>query len=336
MEPVKSPRSIFLPLILGLLLSEVFAGAPPGQDFQAAEQFYRQGDFAQAEALFSRIPPGAPEYAQAQLRLGTIYYATGRPALAEKAFEECLHRKESAEVYSLLAGAQFNQKNYPQAYESAKRAIRLDPKYAKGYTALGMIYTATNDWPDAKAAYDQALRLNPRDADTWFMLGRARFFRDEFPAAREAFGTVLKLDPQQVRAYENLALTLDLLNDPTDAEKVFREGARVNQLRKRPEARLYISYGTFLSKANRAEESLAQFREAARVAPQDADARFELANQLARMQRWEEAAREGEVAARVDPGNSRVHFLLARIYTALGKSDLAAQQARLATQAPAK
>ncbi len=329
-----SQRALLLVLCSWMILMAGLAGASPGDDFKAAEESYRRGDFVQAERLFSEIAAGDRDYPAAQLRLGMIFYATGRPGLAEKAFLEFLRQKESAEVCTLLAGAQFNQKKFPAAYDSAKRALRLDPKYAKAYTALGMIYTATNDWPDAKAAYDQALRLNPRDADTWFMLGRARYFRNEFADARAAFETVIELDPQQVRAYENLALTLDLLNDPAAAEKTFREGARVNQLRKHPEVRLYISYGTFLSKSGRAVDSLEQFREAVRVGPQDSDARFELANQLARMQRWEEAAQEGELAARVDPTNPRVHFLLARVYTALGKPDLAADQARAAGSPP--
>lgn len=329
-------RSRLVALALWIVLSGTLLRARPADDFQAAERLFRQGEFTQAEALFSKILPGQPSYPLALLRLGTIYYATGRPALAERALTECLRRKESAEAYRLLAGAQFNQKKFPQAYESARNALRLDPHYAKAYTTLGMIYTATNDWPDAKASYEQALRLNPRDVDTWFMLGRANFFRDDFARAREAYETALRLDPQQVRIYENLGLTLDLLNDPAAAEKSFQEGARVNQLRKYPDPRLYISYGTFLSKANRADESLMQFRQAVRVAPQDPDALFELANQLARMKRWEEAAQEGELAAHADSRDPRVHFLLARVYTALGKPDLAAQHAREAARLPGK
>jgi tetratricopeptide (TPR) repeat protein len=327
-------RSLLVALAFWIVLSGTLLRARPADDFQTAEQLFRRGEFAPAEALFSRIRPGEPTYPQALLRLGTIYYATGRPALAERALTECLRRKESAEAYCLLAGAQFNLKEFVQAHDSARRALRLDPKYAKAYTALGMIYTATNDWPDAQASYQQALRLNPRDADTWFMLGRANFFRDDFARARQAYETALRLDPQQVRVYENLGLTLDLLNDPAAAEKSFQEGARVNQLRKYPDPRLYISYGTFLSKANRADESLMQLREAVGVAPQNPDALFELANQLARMKRWKEAAQEGELAARADSRNPRVHFLLARVYTALGKPDLAAQHAREAARLP--
>jgi tetratricopeptide (TPR) repeat protein len=326
------PRSLLAALAFGIGLSGALLRAGPSDDFETAERLFRQGEFTQAEALFSKIPPAEPSYPLALLRLGTIYYATGRPALAEQVLIECLRRKQSAEAYRLLAGAQFNLKKFPQAYESARSALRLDPHYAKAYTTLGMIYTATNDWPDAKASYEQALRLDPRDADTWFMLGRANFFRDDFARAREAYETALRLDPQQVRIYENLGLTLDLLNDPAAAEKSFQEGARVNQHQKHPDPHLYISFGTFLSKANRADEGLMQFREAVRVAPQDPDALFELANQLARMKRWEEAAPEGELAARADSRNPRAHFLLARVYTALGQPALAAQHAREAAR----
>jgi len=326
------PRFLLVALAFYIVLGGALLRAWPGDDFEAAERLFRQGEYARAEALFAKIQPGEPSYPQALLRLGTIYYATGRPELAEQALTECLRRKQSAEAYRLLAGAQFNLKKFPQAYESARSALRLDPHYAKAHTMLGMIYTATNDWPDAKASYEQALRLNPRDADTWYMLGRANFIRDDFARSREAFETALRLDPQQVRIYENLGLTLDLLNDPGEAEKVFQEGARVNQRQKHPDPHLYISYGTFLAKANRDEEGLTQFREAVLVAPQDPDALFELANQLARMKRWEEAAAEGELAARADSRNPRSQSLLARVYTALGKPALAAQHAHEAAR----
>jgi tetratricopeptide (TPR) repeat protein len=325
-------RFVLVTLSFWIPVSAALLRGLPADDFETAEQLFRRGEFTQAEALFSKIQPGEPTYPQALLRLGTIYYATGRPAMAERTLTECLRLKESAEAFCLLAGVQFNLKEFVQAHDSARRALRLDPKYAKAYTALGMIYTATNDWPDAQVSYQQALRLNSRDADTWFMLGRANFFRDDFARAREAFETALRLDPQQVRIYENLGRTLDFLNDPAAAEKAFREGAQVNQLRKYPDPRLYVSYGTFLSKSNRAAESLAQFHEAVRVAPHDADALYELANHLARMKRWEEAAQEGERALGANNTNPRAHFLLARICTALGKPEAAAEHARAAAR----
>jgi tetratricopeptide (TPR) repeat protein len=296
--------------------------------FEAAERRYREGELALAEQLYSRVKPGESQYPQALFRLGMIYSATGRPALAEESLRNSLKYRESAVVYSFLAGAQFNQKKFTEARESALRALQIDPRCAKAYTALGMIYTATNDWPAAQASYRQALQIRPEDANAWFLLGRACLHRDEFAKAREAFEKSLHLDAHQVRTYENLARTLDLMNEPAGAEKVFREGIRVNQQRKHPDAAILLAYGTFLSKLDRAPESLAQFREATRIAPKDAGAYYELANQLCRVKRWQEAAKVGETALSMGGSEYRVHYLLARAYTAMGESEQASKHAQ--------
>jgi superkiller protein 3 len=146
-----------------------------------------------------------------------------------------------------------------------------------------MIYTAITDWPDALAAYRESLRLDPGDADTWFMLGRAYFLRDDFPGARETFETSLRLNPQQIRGYENLALTLDLMNQAGTADETYRQGIKSAQEHKYSDAQIYVDYGKFLAKHERAAESLRQLREAVRVAPQNPEAHGELANQIFRM-----------------------------------------------------
>jgi len=317
------------PSLLSVALLPAFIRPILGDDpFGAAEQRYREGELAQAEQLYSRVRPGDSQYPQALFRLGMIYSVTGRPALAEESLRNSLKYRESAVVYAFLAGAQFNRKKFTEARESALRALQIDPRCAQAYTALGMIYTATNDWPAAQASYWQALQISPGDANAWFLLGRAYLFRDDFAKAREAFEKSLRLDARQVRTYENLARTLDLMNEPARAEKMFREGIRANQQRKHPEAAILVAYGAFLSKLDRAPESLAQFQEATRITPQDAEAYYELANQLCRMKRWQEAATVGETALRMGGSEYRVHYLLARAYTAMGESEQASKHAQ--------
>jgi superkiller protein 3 len=317
-------RSLLLVLLLSPLIRPIF-----GDDvFQAAERLYQEGELARAELLYARVKPIDSQYPQALVRLGMIYYTTGRPAQAEESLRNSLKYKESAIVYSFLAGAQFNQKKFVEARDSALNALRIDTRCAQAYTTLGMIYTATNDWPTAQAAYQQALRVNPEDANTWFLLGRAYLFRDDFTDAQQAFEKSLRLDARQLRTYENLARTLDLMNEPSRAEEIFREGTRVSRQRKHPDAAIFLAYGAFLSKLDRPPESLAQFREAVRLAPQDAEARYELANQLFRMKQWQEAAQEGEIALRLGRSEYRVHYLLARAYTAIGESAQASQHAQ--------
>jgi Flp pilus assembly protein TadD len=304
----------------------------PQDTFARAEELYKAGRIQQAEALYSRVAASDPEYRQALVRLGTIYYATERPALAEDRFRTALQLRESAGVLTLLAGAQFNQEEFDEAYKSAKRALELDPKQTKAFAALGMIYTALKNWPDADAAYAESLRLDPKDSTTWYLRGRSYYLRNEFAKAREAFESALKLNPQSIRVYENLALTLDLLGDPKAAEKTFENGVRENRKRVQPEGRIYVAYGSFLFKEDRLEESRRALDEAVRLEPRNPEAHYELAKTLLGMKELKEAAAQGEIAVRVGKPDYRVHFLLSRIYTALGDELAASRHAEEAAK----
>ena len=299
----------------------------PQDAFERAEELYRAGRISEAETLYSRVEASDPEYREALTRLGTIYYATARPAMAEERLRAALQLRESADVLTLLAGAQFNQEKFHEAYKSAKRALTLDPKHTKAYTALGMIYTALKNWPDADTAYREALRLEPNDSSTWYLQGRSYFLRNEFVKAREAFESALKLNPQSIRVYENLALALDLLGDPKAAQKVFEDGIRENRKRTEPEGRIYVAYGDFLFKQDRLEESRLELEEAVRVEPDNSEAHYELSKTLFALKKLKEAASEAETALRVGKPDYRVHFLLSRIYTALGDEQAASRHA---------
>jgi len=328
-------RLIFLSLFFSSSLS--LAGIQTG-NFTRAEELYRLGKLREAEGFYAAVAPGDVNYPPALLRLGTIYYATARATLAEAAFKKYLKIRESAEVYTLLAGAEFNLKKFEEAYASAKQAVRLDPHYAKAYTALGMIYTAIGDWPDSEAAYRQSLRLNSEDPDTWYMMGRGYFLRNEFAKAKDAFETALKLSPQRIRNYENLALTREVMGDDRGAEEVLRRGVEVNHTLAEPDVRIVVAYGAFLFKHERNVESLAALREAVKLAPGDSEAHYELARVLFRMKQLESAAEEGEAASRTGLPDYKVHYLLSRIYTAMGNTQAAArhadQAARLADNPP--
>jgi tetratricopeptide (TPR) repeat protein len=319
---MKLRRFVLLwPVLLGACVSLL------ADDFADAERFYRAGALAEAEAIYARIPPSDGNYAAALLRRGKICYATERPAEAVRLSKACLSIKPSAEAYCLLAGAQFNLEQFDAAYDSAKKAVALDTRYAPGYTTLGMIYTATKDWPDADAAFQESLRLAPADPNTWFMMGRSSFLRDDFVRARESFEKCLRLSPQQVRGYENLALTLDLLGQVKLADETYRRGVKIAQEGQSADPMIHLAYGKFLATNGRSEASLEEFRAAVRLAPERADAHYELANQFARMKEWADAVREGEAAAGLGPPEYRVHYLLARAYTALGNGRAAAQHA---------
>jgi tetratricopeptide (TPR) repeat protein len=328
-----------LPGLLIFLIAGLVVPAPRArssdQDFLMAEKLYRAKEFREAEQYYSHVESGNAHYPMAQLRLGTIYYLTERPKEAEKCFLIFLKFKKSPEVYCLLAGAQFNQRNFNLATNSAQQALQLDPKFANAYTVLGMIHTAEKDFPRAQADYREALKLNDNDSDTWFMFGRALFLHDDFAEAAKAFDRALKINPQSVRSYENLARTQDTMGDVTGAEESFKKGLNVSQTQKYFDSHIYVEYGEFLLKLDRLTDSQSVLEEGSRIAPRDAEIRYALSRVYFRMQHLQEAAQEGETALRLGGPDYKIDFLLAQIYTAMGNPQEASKHAsRAAETAP--
>ena len=322
---------LFLFVMGGLVFATAW-GWSSDQGFLLAEKLYREKEFSQAEKFYSQVEPNSADYPVAQLRLGTIYYLTRRPAQAEKCFSIYLRYKETPEVYCLLAGALFNQHKFTLATDSAQRALQLDPKFAKAYTVLGMIHTAGDDFASAEADYREALKLNDHDSDNWFMLGRALFIRDDFTGAAAAFERALAIDPQSVRSYENLARTKDVLGDLKGAEECYQEGLRASRTKKFFDTHIYVQYGEFLLNLNRLADSHSAVEEGLRTAPDNAELRYELSKVDFRMNHLQEAAQEGEAALRLGGPDYRVDFLLAQIYTAMGNSQDASRHASRAAQ----
>ena len=319
------------------LTLELFLPATPARSsdstFTAAEKLYRAIEFSRAEQLYAQIESSDANYPIAQLRLGTIYYLTGRPEQAEKSFATFLKFKKSPQVYCLLAGAQFNQGKFNLATNSAQLALQLDPKFANAYTVLGMIHTAEKDFPRAEADYRVALKLNDSDSDTWFMYGRALFLHDDFGEAAKAFDRALKINPQSVRSYENLARTKDTLGDVKGAEETFKKGLEISRPLKYFDPHIYVEYGEFLLKLDRLADGQSVLEEGSRIAPRDAEIRFALSRVYYRMKRLEHAAQEAETALQLGGPDYKIEFLLAQIYTAMGNPQEASKHAARAAEA---
>jgi len=332
-------REVVLTGLLIVLIVGRVVPAPSGwssdQDFLTAEKLFRAKEFHEAEQYYSQVESGNAHYPIAQLRLGTIYYLTERPAQAEKCFLIFLKFKKSPEVYCLLAGAQFNLRSFNLATNSALQALRLDPKFANAYTVLGMIHTAEKDFTNAQAAYREALKLNDNDSDTWFMFGQALFLHDDFVEAAKAFDRALKINPQSVRSYENLGRTQDTMGDVKEAEESFKKGLNASHTQKYFDPHIYIEYGEFLLKLDRLTDSQSVLEEGSRIAPRDAEIRYVLSRVYFRMHHLQEAAQEGETALQLRGPDYKIDFLLAQIYTAIGNSQEASKHAaRAASTAP--
>src|SRR5882672_12825241 len=94
-----------------------------------------------------------------------------------------------------------DEKKWPEAIETYKIAIRLDPTYAPAYGGLGDAYFNSGNSEQALAAYKEQVRLAPNDAMAQYDLG---YFYNAMGRHGEAFAPLVRatsLDPNFAEAY---------------------------------------------------------------------------------------------------------------------------------------
>jgi len=93
--------------------------------------------------------------------------------------------------------------NYPGTTPRVGAVRSADPSVGAAQRALEAGRRART-LPEARAAYEEAVRLDPRSADAWNALGLARLSAGETEGAQEAFRQALALDPDHYAAKRNL------------------------------------------------------------------------------------------------------------------------------------
>jgi Flp pilus assembly protein TadD len=73
--------------------------------------------------------------------------------------------------------------DYTEAINQFTQAIKLDPGYARAYTARGIAYTGLHDYSKAIPDYSQAIKFNPNDVDAYSFRAYAYVSQKDFKTA---------------------------------------------------------------------------------------------------------------------------------------------------------
>ena len=164
----------------GALLSLSDLVATSGRNKRArAVQYFRDGlsylskdDCEKALPYFEKAVESDSNYAEAWAQTGFCREKLGRHSEAIEASRKAVSLRPSAESYFNLGLAHYYLKQYREAAENYRNAIRLDPyNAADAHYALGLVY---RDWgrPDEEIqAYKQAIRLKPDYVSAYERLG---------------------------------------------------------------------------------------------------------------------------------------------------------------------
>lgn len=240
---------------------------------------------------------------------------SGQLLLAETKAQALLaHYPKAIALYNLLGLCQQGQGKLPEAANSFRKMLALDPRIAEIHCNLAIILTQLNDIKAAIASYRKALQIKPELTVAHFNLGTLLQQQRQFQEAAHHFQQAVTQQPGFFQAWANWGTVLQERGELEAAEQCYRKALALN-----PDAQGHCNLGTVLYGQGDHQEAIGQFREAVRLDPNFADAWNDLGETLRDQGDMDEAVRCYRQALAANPGHDRANYNLGEFYCMAGK-----------------
>jgi len=181
-----------------------------GKTSQTAKDYYNKGidygvagKFDQAQQEFTKALAADPFYEPPKLSLEIV--------------EDVLKQRIKTEtaLYMFKGGAYGNKRMFDDAIAEFKKAIEINPDYAKAYNSLGIIYGEKGMYNEEIAEYKKAIAINPNYAEAHYNLGITyehnpegiRYGRgSKLNDAIAEYKKATAINPNYVKAHYNLGI----------------------------------------------------------------------------------------------------------------------------------
>src|SRR5581483_10196935 len=145
--------------------------------------------------------------------------------------------RDAAKAWAKAARAASAQ-DWNQADFQLRVAVKIDPKFAGGWHALGIICEQLGDVDRAREAQRKALELNPKLQTAWLMLGRLDLAARDWQSALKSSSSLIAADGKQryPEAYIQRAVAQFYLHDLAGAQASAEECLRADKNHDLPRA----------------------------------------------------------------------------------------------------
>lgn len=266
------------------------------------------GDTAGAELSLRSMIEENPDDAGARIRLGNLYYDTGRPEEAAREFEELLVRARGTpvanqasqfltQIYSTPAGQELKTRVQDSLLGQLRADTEANPDDLTAWSRLTMLLLQLNRREEAITGMENMVRLNPDNL-----------------AAKEGLGDMYDQSSEYDKA---VAVYTDILDRSRDQEVQRRIGEKVK-----------LMEGKKAFNDGKSGLAMQHFEEVAAASPDNFLANFYLAILYAEAERYDDAARAYEEVVRVQPNHIGAHVNLGVMYEQLNREEDAVVQYR--------
>jgi len=285
------------------------------------------GDLETSRALFALIPDDDSGRAAAGLQLAKLLYSRAQVSPAKELLLQLSeHGAVNADLQVLLGNCLEAERQPALALQAYQRAIQADPARVEYYEDPISLLVYLRKTSDAMALVKQAMAVAPKDARPWVWKGNVDLRRNSYKHAQESYKNALRLDSSNADALFGVA-AVDFVAGETDAAiAVYKAGiARFPN-----DARFYVACAEMLLaspdslKLQAEAESLLQ--KAVKLAPQSAEAHYQLGQLATHKNRLQDAEAEFVLSLHSDPDRSKAHFALSVVYRRMGRADDATKE----------
>jgi tetratricopeptide (TPR) repeat protein len=235
----------------------------------------------------------------------------------------------AASLLAYLGSIYFLNHDYLNAAIAWKKSDAIAPLSSSLQFSLAMAYIRIShpDWArpvlESLFAHDNKHALYP------YWLGRLDYDAQHYPEAMQRFQQAITLDPAMARAYDSLGLCYFSQNENGAAVKNFKTAIDLDQTAPHPSPWPYIDLAMTLDFLGRPQEAEAQLRQALRLGPELPAAHYQLGHVLEHLGRLQAAVPEMQEAIRLDNNYPEPHIALAQIYKRLGRPDAANEEVKI-------
>jgi tetratricopeptide (TPR) repeat protein len=240
-----------------------------------------------------------PQNPIVQTIVGRIFTANGQGDQAVAAYRRALDADPGYAAARLaLIEAELARGNRDAAIEEAKKAAADMPTSPEINLLLGEFSVRQNDYAAALGYLERAMKGMPGNADGWALLGRAYQFTKRTDDAAQAYAKAVELAPQNTNYRTTYGLLLGMTGD---LDKGLEELEKVVHTPGYKKEDAWVNLGWVYRNMNKPEESIAAYKKALAINPQQEQAALGLGWAYSFTQDYDNAIAAYQQAVKINP-----------------------------------
>jgi tetratricopeptide (TPR) repeat protein len=227
----------------------------------------------------ARMASDLPNSARAHLKYGFALHKAERLDEAAEQYRIALRLNPNEKaVHFGLGQVLVEQSRLSEGRNELEEALRSDPRNGEYHSEYGYALERLGEKDEASTEHTIATRLAPKSGRVHYEYAMFLFREGKMDDAIPEFQAALKHNPNHPEAHYHLGRALYVKGDYERAKRHYKETARLD-----PKAPVHCALGAVYFRLGQTSEAIAQFREALRLNPDDAEAaenlRFALGTQ---------------------------------------------------------